>query len=274
MKKRFLGILFFGVLTLFLGELTYVSAALGSGIYGAETSTTTFYAPSYYTNFEGTYAGWQGETYAHSSFTDDRGSAEAESTLGLNINLKAKALHLSGLDNGAWATAQAIQGYTYTGAASTTLSLNAILTGSLYDPDASSRVYLGADIYVYQPINFGYYYDPGTLLGELGAKLFYDEDYENSTMGLEFSDTITDGSVSDSILLALDPGQSFYVVSILHARAVGSNSWADAYNTLNLTFDDTTDLVLGATTVPIPGAIWLMGSGLLGMIALIRRRSN
>ncbi|MBU1055550.1 MAG: hypothetical protein KKC46_17270 [Proteobacteria bacterium] len=268
-----MGILFLGVFALFLGELTYVSAALGSNIYGTETSAATFYAPSYYTDFNPTNDGGQGVSYAQSSITDSRGSADAESVLGIASTLKAKAEHFDGI-NGAWANARTIQGYTYTGAASTTLTLNAILTGSLYDPAASDSVIIGAEIYVYQPINFDYCYDPGTLLFELGAKLFYDEDYDNSSMALSFLDTITNGSTSNSIFLDLDPGQSFYVVSTLNATAVGSNSSADAYNTLNLTFDDTTDLALGATTVPIPGAIWLMGSGFLGMIAFIRRRSN
>ena len=94
-------------------------------------------------------------------------------------------------------------------------------------------------------------------------------------MNLGLFDTVTGGTDSDSIILNLEAGQSFFVVSSLAARASNSiGSWADAYSTLDLSFDDTTNLALGAesTTVPIPGAIWLMGSGLIGLVGLGRKK--
>lgn len=277
MKKCFLSIFILFGIPLFSGAIANFSVAQAAIIYGAQTYTRTIYAPSYYQIHNSTVDGGQDSIYAHSEITDEWGSAEAESTLGLDINLKAKAAHISGTSDGAIANANAIQGYTYTGAGPSSLALTAALTGSIHNPAASNNVYLSADIHIYKPINFGYYYDPGTLLGELMADLFYSDDYENSSMHLDLLDTISNGTDSDSVILNLEAGQSFFVVSSLTARASNQiGSWADAYSTLDLSFDDTANLTLGAesTTVPIPGSIWLMGAGFMGLIGFVRNRQK
>jgi hypothetical protein len=43
-------------------------------------------------------------------------------------------------------------------------------------------------------------------------------------------------------------------------------------NLLNVTFSDGTVLSVDIKVVPVPAAVWLFGSGLLGMIAVARRR--
>ncbi len=268
MKKNFLSILLIGALILFLGATTSVTNAIADQS-GAETYTRTFDAPSFRTNYDSTVDGGQGSVLAHSTITDDRGSAEAYATLGLDPILKVKAEHLGIPLKGAIATAWAIQGYTYTGSTTESFTLNPELTGSVNNPAESSGIGLFAEICIYGVDSFEHYTDRGSL-GEIGAELIHD----TAETFLSITETTTDGSKSGSIVFDLDPGQSFYLWAELNAIAINSSSSADAYNTLNLTFDDTTNLELGATVVPIPGAIWLLGSGLVGLIGFARRRSN
>jgi len=46
----------------------------------------------------------------------------------------------------------------------------------------------------------------------------------------------------------------------------GANFWSDFYNTAEITGTSGGIDPLGAPTVPIPGAIWLLGSGLFGLM--------
>ena len=75
---------------------------------------------------------------------------------------------------------------------------------ALMDPAAIDNVYLTAQVFVYKTTNFSYCYDPGTLLYELGAELFYSGDSDNSTLDLGLFDTVTGGSDSGSLTLDLE----------------------------------------------------------------------
>jgi hypothetical protein len=52
-----------------------------------------------------------------------------------------------------------------------------------------------------------------------------------------------------------------------------ANFWSDFYNTAEITGTSGGIDPLGAPTVPIPGALWLLGSGLFGLVAVRRRKT-
>lgn len=85
----------------------------------------------------------------------------------------------------------------------------------------------------------------------------------------------TDGphALADSVAFSIDPGATFSIYAELRALTFGG--YADAFSTLGMTFEDTTHIeALGlASTVPVPAAAWLFGSGLLGLIGISRRKN-
>ena len=85
-----------------------------------------------------------------------------------------------------------------------------------------------------------------------------------------------------------EPGEHIYWLSIsqwlqskdpyLWGWETSSEHWNDTATYWNgdewyLVAPEQTDMAFGLTTVPIPGAIWLLGSGLIGVIGLRRRKS-
>jgi hypothetical protein len=54
-----------------------------------------------------------------------------------------------------------------------------------------------------------------------------------------------------------------------------NTGYADAFSTLGMTFDDISNLAaLGPmTAVPVPAAVWLFGSGLVGLIGVARKKA-
>lgn len=268
-KKLWMVLAIFSTIT-----ILWVSPAFAAStgpLYGAETSVSTFYAPSY-TDLNSDHDGGQGFTASESSISDDRGEAQANSTLGLAPVLKAKAYHTDDGLNGARGTAWAIEGYTYTGSSTQNLSLAVDLTGSIYNP-LDNKTWLLAAVYVCNAANFVYCTDLGKLFLEYEATLINGKFGEAGASGLYlgFNETVTNGSDSGNIDFDVDPGQQFYVWAYLHAQAEYDQSLADAYSTLTLEFDTTTNLT-AQSTVPIPGAVWLLGSGLLGLVAVRRKR--
>ena len=79
-------------------------------------------------------------------------------------------------------------------------------------------------------------------------------------------------SLTDSVSFDIAAGDTFTIYAELKALTFGG--YADAFSTLGMTFDDTSNLVaLGPmTAVPVPAAVWLFGSGLVGLIGVARAR--
>jgi hypothetical protein len=65
-------------------------------------------------------------------------------------------------------------------------------------------------------------------------------------------------------------GQIFYMFAGIQATADGPDQFADAFSTVELTFVAGCEDV--ALVVPLPPAAWLLGSALLALGAMHRRR--
>jgi len=81
-------------------------------------------------------------------------------------------------------------------------------------------------------------------------------------------------TVLDTVSFDIAAGDTFTIYAELLALTFGG--YADAFSTLDMTFDDTTNLAaLGPmATVPVPAAAWLFGSGLVGLIGIARRNNR
>lgn len=74
----------------------------------------------------------------------------------------------------------------------------------------------------------------------------------------------------DQLNFTLDNGDEFYLMATLSAGADGVGASALSWSTLTMEFN-TTDLQ-AASVVPLPAAVWLFGSGMLGLIGIARRK--
>lgn len=203
---------------------------------------------------------------ASSSFSDGRGAAEAHASIIDDSGIEM--VHLRGQadsnSNGiAHASAWGLNTYTYTGA-NTTITLDIDLTGTLNNASGSSFTNISADIYVIDPADLNGM--PFTdLSGSFGEGIF---PIAETSVSIGGSDPAT-----DSLSLTLNNGDEFSIWAILFVDA-GNGDSAQAMNSLDLTFSSNTGLVSTAqvSAVPVPAAVWLFGSGLLGLIAVARRK--
>ena len=98
-----------------------------------------------------------------------------------------------------------------------------------------------------------------------------------SSGGLSFSNLFNGGSqplLLDMLTFDVTAGQTFGILATLSAGSFQGT--ADAFNTLTLGFES--DEFLSAVTVPpisdipLPAAVWLFGTALIGFVGLSRRR--
>jgi hypothetical protein len=165
--------------------------------------------------------------------------------------LKAEAYH--NVDEtesaGAYARAWAMEGYLYSGD-SKNITLTAILTGDVYEPDGSDT----------------------SITGITGSITIYGENssYEYDTY-LTLSDEVVGGSYTASIVFSVEDGDIFYLEAVLEAYGVLGGSYADAFSTLNVEFDDYTGLTaMSASAVPVPGSVFLLVSGMACIVGFGR----
>lgn len=76
---------------------------------------------------------------------------------------------------------------------------------------------------------------------------------------------------TDSIAITLNPGDEIFVWAGLEAGGT-RDGFGDAFNTLTMSYSDDTGLA-PTGVIPVPAAVWLFGSGLLGLAALARRKA-
>jgi len=258
------------VIGMMIGVSTSTQASIVGG-YGVQASAgTAGNCPSYCSG------GSQGETngaeFSTSATASDNsyGSASASavytSTSTYLPTLKVNAS--SGLRKGASANAFGVQGYTYSGTEdSITLDFN--LHGSVGDNASgyvSNSVY--ASVAVITGSSLEWYPDYGTLVYEIASGPGVDVVGNKSVFINDGLDQNSAGFITFDVFEGMD----FYVVASMNARA--KNGFADAFNTFTMEFENDSGLTATAqvSAVPVPAAVWLFGSGLVGLVSLGRKK--
>jgi len=180
--------------------------------------------------------------------------------------LKAKA---ESVDADGWvsATGWGIQGYQFTGTDNTTISLDSSLSGQVNNTSGSDVTGLSVGVWLLAGDAGLLFPDaPATfndlLLQILTLPVIDSFSWDNlSTEIVNRSTTTTD--LVDQLDITLDNGDEFYLLAGLTAAADGTGAFADAFSTLEMTFNSTD---LTPAIVPIPPGIWLFGSALAGLI--------
>ncbi len=242
----------------------------------------------------------EGETVGGSQTSSATiGSASAGSTTGLqgrgsagaSVQIPASGLSVpvlraraeSSMDNffvsGA---ALAIQAYQFTGADNTDISLDVSLDGFVNKPLSSSDL-TGLEVNVWIMSASAPFIFPANPVpvAELVAQIFLDsfpvdpfiasmawDAADNGTGAINRSTTSTD--VADRLKFTLDNGDEFYLMAALSAGADGNGASAISWSTLTMDFN--TQELLTASAVPLPAAVWLFGTGLLGLVGIARRK--
>lgn len=242
--------------------------------YGAYASTSTASnCPSFCTTAGGgdfQYDSDGGE-FSNTASSEESSYALGRAQSGLTAATylpELRVLASADLGRGGFATAFAVQGFTYSGAASTTITLDITLDGSITDnPTGYTNNTLRADVAVLLGSTLDWYADFGTLVYEVAGATTTRAGVES----LFLSNPGLNQSTTDVITFDINPGDDFYVVASM--GATGKNGIADAWNTLTLSFEDDTGLAAASiSNVPVPAALWLFGSGLLGLIGIARRK--
>jgi hypothetical protein len=243
--------------------------ALGGATGAYASATTNNNCPSYCTGSEFVSVSDGGESFSSATMSESTyGSAMASVSLSPTANALPEhhVYASSGLGKGSSGYTMAAQGYTYTGTGTTTVVINFLVDGSTSD-NASGYAFnkIGAGAALFLGAGPSWYSDFGTMVYEDPGGAFPDTTWSDSMQG--GSSTPLTGQFSFSIAA----NETFYVVTELYAH--GYNGTADAWNTMHVTFEDSTNLVAMAAPVPEPGALWLLLGG-LPLLAVARRRSQ
>ena len=236
---------------------------------GAATFTCTSAAPACTFATRGAAVGTLVDNFhqlgADSTLAVAQGVAQAHALLshatGLDLpHLTAKA---QGGTQIAKASAWALQGYQFTGTGAdfepVTKTLTIDLTGSISNPHKSAATFISAKVWILDAFE----------IEALGGHITqFDALYDTGEVAPLYEANVSLGHPA-TIALDLYNGDAFYLWAELTASAA-PGAIADASHTLNLQFDSNSGLST-TTAVPLPAAVWLLGSALLGGVALPRR---
>ena len=250
--------------------------------WGTQAVTSVADCPSFCTDFTfgPVLGGVNVASSGVSSVSQPRGRAMASASLsgGLNTPVLRAESFANPNSNGAFATAFGVQAYTYNGPGET-LVLDVILDGIVDDPEMDLlETNVSLEVVLYAPDPFGFYRDRGTLDFEVGANPLSQPDSSEASVQLQLDHT---NPVNDSgrISVNVATGDEFYIWALMRAESesgVSNATFADAFNTGTMGFQNEADLNLvpaGSSVVPLPAAAWLFGSGLIGLIAIARRKA-
>ena len=171
--------------------------------------------------------------------------------------------------------AYALQTYQNISGTTQTYTLNLNLDGDVLAAPGSS--YIDAEVKIYSGINIVSDYSScdGAADWMAGFGSWICGSSSEMTAGFTpYIEHAADGyqSISDTVSFDIAAGQTFTLYAELEALTFGG--YADAFSTMSMNFDDTTNLAaLGEmSAVPVPAAVWLFGSGLLGLVGVARRK--
>ena len=254
--------------------LLQASPAAALSEWGTQVITSSADCPSFCTSFTfGTSTGGFQDASGFSSVDTFRGNAQALAQLAAGTGLVVPTLQAEAygepLQSGsAFATAFGVEGYTYTGATAKTFTLDITLEGSVFDPTPlDGDTFIEAQIYVFEAASFSFSNDIPTLIFEIGAVPI-----DSTTLIIEDElNAVRQASFS----FELQPGESIYLWANLDAEAQRESSYADAFSTLEFSWQNAEGLVT-ASVVPEPGTLSLMALGTVTLAGLrrsaVRRR--
>ena len=203
-----------------------------------------------------------------SEISAPRGNAKASAVLAGDISspiLKAEA-YANPNSHGAFATAFGVQGYTYTGIGETVV-ININLDGLVDDPESDAGdTSAFMEVVIYRPDNFAFIAHRPSLDFEFGAMPFQQSGGSEASVFLQL-DYMNPTTDSGQISIDLANGDEFYLWALLRAEAEAglSATSADAFNTGTISFAGD-PLLEAAAPVPVPAALWLLGSALVGLV--------
>ena len=169
--------------------------------------------------------------------------------------------------------AYGLQTYQNTSGTTQTYTLNLSLDGDVLKAPGSS--YIDAEVFIFTGIDivadFSSCAGAREFMAGFSSWICGSQIETGFTPYIEFA---VDGThtLTDSVSFAIASGDTFTIYAELRALTFGGH--ADAFSTLGMTFDDISNLAaLGPMpAVPVPAAVWLFGSGLIGLIGVARRK--
>jgi hypothetical protein len=251
------------------GFLTSAHAATWGAEVGISMITP---CPSFCGGFGGqsdfSFDGGEFSNSAFTSLSNFGGTGQGSASLsGPTILPVLGAEGFSGSNSRTNTNAVGMLGYTYSGASATTISLDIVLDGERGGTTNPSDAWVRSDVavilgdvndFVTDYPTFIFEVVPGTpglsVLGE-----------SNMSLDLNAGQQTKNGSIG----FTLNPGDEFFVWAGLEAGGI-RNGFGDAFNTLSMSFSD--DTGISASVIPVPAAVWLFGSGLIGLIGIARRK--
>ena len=245
------------------------SAAITTG-WGTYASTNTASnCPSYCGGGGDFQYDSMGDEFITASSAEENAYANAKAYASLSGSsylptLKVEASAAQG--KGGSASAFAVQGFSYTGAATSTITLNVNLHGSVGDAASGySNNTLRGDIAIFIGEGLEWYPHFSTLVYEVA----YSAPVENAGTESLFITNGNDVNTAVSMSFDLNAGDSFYVVSLMAANS--KNGFVDGWNTMTMDFNDASQLQ-AVSQVPVPNAAWLFGSALVALAGIGRTR--
>jgi len=254
---------------------------IGSGVFnpaqaatwGVEVGVATASpCPSFCGGFGGVFdSSFDGGAFsgtAYTSLNNAWGDGQASANLsGPTLLPVLGAEGFSGPNSLAGSSAVGMRGYTYSGATATTISLDIALDGERGGTVFSNDAWVESNVAVILGDVNAFVTDYPTFIFEVVPLTPGLSELGTSNLSLDLN--AGPQTKADSINFTLNPGDEFFVWAGIEAGGV-RDGFGDAFNTLSMSYSDDTGIT--ASAVPIPAAVWLFSSGMLGLVGIARRK--